>query len=671
MVDNLQYTRGAHALTAGITIQWQEINNANPATYTGILQLGFNAADTSQFGTNSSTLTTTGSTGNAYASYLLGAVGGSPTLGLQPVSEEGGRYRPIAPYLEDTWKVNHKLTVDAGLRWDYLPPYHEVKDRWSFLNPTEINPATGNPGALEFAGSAGGAGVSCGCRTPVNTYFANYGPRLGITYAFNDKTLLRAGIGRVFSQGGGVGGRGGAYQGTGQLGFNTTATAPSEVLTGTATGPSFYLNNSSTFTSLGIANTALGFTYPTAPTPGSASLSLDAGNYVNATTGKYVTPSAAPGYADPYFSGRAPDFTFFNVGIEQAFTNTLTMSLNYVGNQSHHLYNSTVGGANIRGYWANQLNPIYLAGLGGVSDSTGKNPILTSAATAVNVQKALAAMPGINIPTSYQNAAALNTSATIAQALVAFPQYATTADTWGVNTANFSYHSLQVTFQQRLSHGLTLNANYTWSHNIGDDGTFRSGFDIPANALSGGDTQLPPGPHRAQLHHRQHPSERPRLRRLPAALRQRCARRAELHLPPAPRRLAAVLHPHLRLRSSGRRHRHRLQLAAAGAVHGRHQPRSSRQQRAHQWLVRQKRRWQPQQLLPRTRRRLRCRRRQVLRLHRLQRSAERQSCRSYRRQSTGQCAPHPCAHAQQSRRPEHRHRYPQGHQTPREHESSD
>ena len=160
--------------------------------------------------------------------------------------------------------------------------------------------------------------------------------------------------------------------------------------------------------------------------------------------------------------------------------------MSFGGTALVHLYNSTSGGANIRGYWANQLNPIYLAALGNQSDTTGKNPLLTSAATSANVAKAVAAMPGISIPVAYQNAAALSTNATIAQALVAFPQYSSVADTWGVNTGNFSYHSLQVAFQQRLSHGLTLNANYTWSHNIGDDGTFRSGFVIPSAALSNG-----------------------------------------------------------------------------------------------------------------------------------------------------------------------------------------
>lgn len=482
LVDNLQWVKGKHSLTFGAVLQWQEINNANPATYTGIMSFTYNGNSTAQY--NGSAVSNV-ATGYSYADFLLGAVGGSPSLGLQPVAEVGGRYRPIAPYAEDTWKVNNKLTIDAGLRWDYLPPYHEVKDRWSFMNPNITNPATGTPGAIQFAGNYGGAGVSCGCRTPVQTYWNNWGPRVGITYAPDDKTVFRVGVGRVFSQGGGVGGRGGAFNGTGQLGFNTTAIAPAEATTGPTAGPSFFLNNSAYFTSIGRANTDLGFTYPSAPSPSAASQILNTGHYVNATTGKVVTPSSVS-YADPYFSSRAPDFMLYNAGVERALTNNLTLAINYVGNQSHHLINSTNSGTGTaRGYWSNQLNPIYVVGLGAAKDSTGKQPLLTAPATSANVAIAQGLMSSIKIPGFYVAAAnAGDTTATVAQGLVAFPQYSGVSDTWG-NVGNFSYNSLQVTLQQRLAHGLTFNFNYTWARNIGDDGPYRTGFDLPSGSVSG------------------------------------------------------------------------------------------------------------------------------------------------------------------------------------------
>ena len=386
-------------------------------------------------------------------------------------------------------RSTNKLTIDAGLRWDYLPPYHEVKDRWSFLNPTLTNAATGTPGAIQFAGNYGGPGVSCGCRTPVQTYWKNYGPRVGITFAPNDqhrlprrlRPRLLAGRRRRRTRR--------SCQGTGQLGFNTTATAPSEAITGAGAGPSFYLNNSATFMAKGIANTALfgpGFSYPAAPTPSAASQTLNTGNYLNPATGKFVTaaPSPTPTPTSPAAPPTSPSSTS---ACRQALTNNLTLALNYVGNQSHHLrMPPTPDRRQTRGYWANQLNPIYLAGLGPLTDSTGKNPLLTSAATPANVAKAQAAMPGINIPDVLPERRRTSSStATIAQGLVAFPQYSGVSDIWGANIGNFSYHSLQVTLEQRLARGLTFNFNYTLSRNIGDDGTFRSGFDIPAAALSG------------------------------------------------------------------------------------------------------------------------------------------------------------------------------------------
>jgi hypothetical protein len=311
---------------------------------------------------------------------------------------------------------------------------------------------------------------------------------VGITYQTDPKTVFRVGVGRVFSQGGGVGGRGGAFNGTGQLGFNVTATGPSEVTTGASAGPSFYLNNSAYFQQIGLANTDLfgkGYAYPSPPTPGPATQSQNAGHYVDSAGGKHFTASSVS-FADAYFSSRAPDFMFYNGGVERAITNNMTLAINYVGNQSHHLVNSTnTGTGTARGYWSNQLNPIYLVGLGAAVDSTGTLPLLSAPATPANVAKAQGLMSGVSIPAFFQTAAtAGDTNATIAQGLVAFPQYSGVSDTWG-NVGNFSYNSLQVTLQQRLAKGLTFNFNYTWARNVGDDGPYRTGFDLPSGSVSG------------------------------------------------------------------------------------------------------------------------------------------------------------------------------------------
>lgn len=477
LLDNFLITKGAHNIVIGGQIQWLQDNAASQLGPAGIYTIPFSANSTAQFVGNS---LNTAASGFSYASFLLGAAGSSG-IAIQNVAETGGRYRTMSPYVQDNWKITPKLTVNLGLRWDYFPPFHEVQDRWSFLNPDLTNAATGNKGALQFAGNYGGSGVSCGCRTPVQTWYKNFGPRIGLAYSVTPTTVIRAGYGLVYSLGGGVGGRAGAANGTGQTGFNVTANSPAEQTNGAASGPSYYLNNSAYFASAGLANTNFGgsnYTLPTASAPSAASQTLNTGNYLT-SGGAFVTPGTVS-YADPYLSGRAPEFSLFNAGIQQALTNSLTLTLNYAGTQSHFVL---TGGSNPRGYWANQLDPKYLLALGAVSDSTGAAPLLGAAATPANVQIAARALSGYALP--YNSISGTSTRATIAQTLLAFPQYSGVSDVWGQNVGNLSYHSMQVSLNQRSWHGLSYTVNYTWSKNIGDDGTFRSGYDLPSGVVSG------------------------------------------------------------------------------------------------------------------------------------------------------------------------------------------
>ena len=485
LLDNFMITKGKHSLTLGFTSQWLEDNVAGQLGPSGVYQLGFSANSTAAIvsGTVSpnaaASASSPGPSGYSYASYLLGAASQS-NVGLQAVAETGGRYHDSSPYAEDVWKVTPNLTLNIGLRWDYFPPFHEVEDRWSFMNPNLTNAITGNKGALQFAGNHGGAGVSCGCRTPVNTYFKNFGPRVGLAYSVTPTTVIRAGYGMVYSIGGGVGGRGGAGTGTGQTGFNTSDTTPAEITqtTAGAPGPSYYLNNGATCTQSGLANTQYGgpnFVTPSLPSQNAAAQTLLTSYF--GTTG---STGSGPGFADPYLSGRAPEFALFNAGVQQALTSNLILTLNYAGTQSHFLL---TGGSNPRGYWSDQLDPKYLVALAGVPDSTGKNSVLGAAATPTNVAIVQTALPGYALP--YASISSTATKATIAQTLLAFPQYNGVSDTWGQNVGNISYNALEATLAQRPQHGLSYTFNYTWSRNIGDDGTFRSGFNLPAGSVSG------------------------------------------------------------------------------------------------------------------------------------------------------------------------------------------
>ena len=469
-LDNINFVKGRHSMNFGGQIQWLE-NNADtadgPSTPTS---LNFNVNETANLTTSAAGATTFApSTGYSYASFLLGAVYTASTT-LQPFSVVGGRFRPAALYFQDDFKLNSKITINAGLRWDYIPPYHEDQSRFSFLNPDLPNPITGAPGALQFAGNRG-AGLSCQCVTPVQTYWKNFEPRVGFAIQMDDKTVLRGGYSLTYSHGGGVGGAAGAGTGTGQSGFTTPVAFADSIA-----GPAFYLNNNPAFSAQNTTFGGPGFTLPAPAAISTTTQGLGTGYYLTASGGNGGTGTGI-NYADPYVSGRAPQFSFFNVGLQRQITRNMSISADYSGSQSHFIS----GAAGIRGYYAGQIDPSYLATL-------GSN--LQLPATPANIAKVQAAT-GVTLPTptaSYSNYAssAFGANATIAHLLTWKPQYSGTSDFWGINVANGNYGSLQIALAERATKGLTFNVNYTYSQNIDDAGTQRSGYAIPGNVLLNG-----------------------------------------------------------------------------------------------------------------------------------------------------------------------------------------
>jgi hypothetical protein len=77
-------------------------------------------------------------------------------------------------------------------------------------------------------------------------------------------------------------------------------------------------------------------------------------------------------------------------------------------------------------------------------------------------------------------------NATVNQALSTFLKpfpFHSISDSFGY-IGNANYHGLQFSANMRAWHGLTMNANYTWSRAIDDGGTFRTGYAIPAGTLA-------------------------------------------------------------------------------------------------------------------------------------------------------------------------------------------
>src|SRR3954469_10617149 len=147
--DNVQWVRSKHSMTIGGQFQALQNNYTNP-DLGSVASFTFTNSETAGFSSTGTLLT---ATGNAYASYLLGAVNTS-SITQNYVATTGGRYKTFAVYFQDDYKVTSQLTLNLGLRYDIFGTYHEVANRMSFLNTTVANPLVSNyPGALQFAGN--------------------------------------------------------------------------------------------------------------------------------------------------------------------------------------------------------------------------------------------------------------------------------------------------------------------------------------------------------------------------------------------------------------------------------------------------------------------------------------------------------------------------------------
>jgi hypothetical protein len=431
LLDNLQWVKGKHTLTFGAQIAWLLYNVVNATGGSTPATLADAVTETAAINKGAPV----SNTGLSYASFLIGQTDKlSFTDYLQ--QEFGARFRAISPYVQDNWRVTPKLTLDLGLRYDFFPSVTEVHNAGSFFSPTLANPFTGVGGALQFTGSGAG---TCNCSTPVNNYYKNFGPRIGLAYQVDPKTVVRASYGIMFTHGNAVGG---SATSLGTLGFSSAPSFSSSTSTYLSSAP---------FTGTNGAIPAYAVASGVASGPGYGTGYTTISGYTGTPTGM--------GYVDPYLGGRAPEYINYTAGFQHQWTDALTSSISYVGSQGHFL---PADGTNARGFWADQLDPQYLS----------LNSNLTLSGTK------LTAFCAANSGVCPSTLNVFNTSQNLATLLKPFP-FQGVSDSFGY-VANSNYNALQATLNMRASHGLTFMANYTWSRSIDDGGTFRTGYAIPA-----------------------------------------------------------------------------------------------------------------------------------------------------------------------------------------------
>lgn len=181
--DVLTWTKENHTLKFGGIFVRHRFNGFSAFPTRGTFT--FNGQFTRQVGTAGAA--------TALADYALGAVSGANRNIL--VGTFGMRFWNFGAFIDDTWRVNNRLTWNFGLRYDIQAPPYEVYDRWSNFNLDTAQLVI-----------ASGSGADRRLRTIDRNNFA---PRTGITYMLtNDrKTVLRTGFGVSYVEAGQGGGQ--------------------------------------------------------------------------------------------------------------------------------------------------------------------------------------------------------------------------------------------------------------------------------------------------------------------------------------------------------------------------------------------------------------------------------------------------------------------------------
>lgn len=173
--DNLTWLKNRHTFKFGAQFLRQQQNNfypGNDGSLGGFFYLGAGTAA----GTSG------GYTG---ADFVLNRAGFVSKGGVSgPVGMRSWR---SAYFAQDDWKVSPNLTLNIGVRYEYVQPIYEVNNKMSTIDPA-------NPSVILLAGSpqAKAAGYS---RALVDAYYGSIMPRIGFAYQATPRLVVRGGYG--------------------------------------------------------------------------------------------------------------------------------------------------------------------------------------------------------------------------------------------------------------------------------------------------------------------------------------------------------------------------------------------------------------------------------------------------------------------------------------------
>ena len=203
-IDNVTYNTGGHTIKAGVDFRRRQLTIYQTNQGNGRFNFSTGLTDSRA-----------GSGGDSMASFILGY--GTSIVHDYTLNWPGERGYELGFYFADDWRVNSKLTINLGLRWDYFSPFSEVANRWANFNLTTAKiDIAGQNGVDKYAG--------------VLPYRKNFGPRFGFAYQINPHTVVRGGFGFFYNP---TGSEGGSLRLFRQLPFGSTVTvAPGDINVG-------------------------------------------------------------------------------------------------------------------------------------------------------------------------------------------------------------------------------------------------------------------------------------------------------------------------------------------------------------------------------------------------------------------------------------------------------
>jgi len=373
--------------------------------------------------------------GYTAASLLQGAgyFALTPGFGVRPAF--AAKYTAL--YSQNDWRVNSKLTVNLGLRWELQPGPTERYNRFSSFDETAASPFGSAKGAIVFPGTNGYSNHLW------DTHYKDFGPRTGIAYSISSSMVVRGGYGITY--------------------------VPTN--TGYAPGPSRY--GEGPFTPSAVSN-IFGFENPNGTPVGTynSGLTTQIIPQIGAQPGAPQLYGATSGFdlfsRHNYLDGRIQQY---NLAVEKRLGNNWFVSVTYTGTRGSHLPNQVPLSSNqfIPNSTLAAWRSFYIA-------NNGQNPANDQ------VQNPFQPATGALLPFVGDLA-----GRTISRSALAGANPLLTTLSESVSDGSSRYNAAELHVSHAFASGFQLDAHYTWSKsmaNYASDMFTNGGTDTGISALT-------------------------------------------------------------------------------------------------------------------------------------------------------------------------------------------